>query len=587
MCCAAKLALSGPSLAAVHAPASQSALARSAQAQADGRPGEAVSILRMALAADGRNALLHLELGKALLACGRPQEALPMLDRAVALQPTSAPAWMQQGLALEQLGWHAQATEAYRRASELMPRLAEPHARLGIVLLAQEIRHEAAQSFRRAAALAPKASVGRLSTAYALLADGADDEAQQALRRVIAVEPDNAPAHVELGKLLAESGKAQEARAAFARAIRLNPRSAGHYYDLARTRRFTEADRPLLDQMLAAAQRNDLRELHRVQLELAIGKAYDDLGDPEQAMQHYVAGNKLKGQIRPLDRDLISRRVDWQIRNFTREQFAGNAASGSPDRTPLLVLGMPRSGTTLVESVLASHSHVGAGQELAFWNQRGSAIMTEGGAVPTGPAMRELAESYLATLRGISDAAHVTDKKPDNFIWAGLIHQVFPEARIVHCRRHPLDTCISILATFFGPRPDFSTEPGDLVFYYRQYERLMAHWRTTLPSNRFLELDYEALVADPKPVIRRLLDFCGLDWEEACLHPERSARRVKTASLWQVRQPIFNGSVDRWRRYEPWLGELRGLLPEHDFGPPIGGTAHVGGPQPLASDASV
>lgn len=309
---------SGPSLAAVHAPASQSALARSAQAQADGRPGEAVSILRMALAADGRNALLHLELGNALLACGRPQEALPMLDRAVALQPTSAPAWMQQGLALEQLGWHAQATGAYRRASELMPRLAEPHARLGIVLLAQEIRHEAAQSFRRAAALAPKASVGRLSTAYALLADGADDEAQQALRRVIAVEPDNAPAHVELGKLLAESGKAQEARAAFARAIRLNPRSAGHYSISARTRRFTEADRPLLDRMLAAAQRNDLRELHRVQLELAIGKAYDDLGDPEQAMQHYVAGNKLKGQIRPLDRDLISRRVDWQIRRTSR-----------------------------------------------------------------------------------------------------------------------------------------------------------------------------------------------------------------------------------------------------------------------------
>ena len=216
-----------------------------------------------------------------------------------------------------------------------------------------------------------------------------------------------------------------------------------------------------------------------------------------------------------------------------------------------------------MESVLACHSQVGAGQELAFWNQHGRSIMANG-AVPVGAAVHELADTYLAVLRSLSSAAHVTDKKPDNFVWAGLIHLAFPAARIVHCRRHPVDTCVSILANFFAARPDFSTEPGDLVFYYREYERLMAHWRATLPPDRFLEVDYEALVADPEPVIRRLLDFCGLDWEAACLHPERSARRVNTASLWQVRQPIFGGSVGRWQRYEPWLGALRALLPRTD-----------------------
>ena len=561
-------------------------MARAAQAQAAGRLGEAVAVLRQAIAADARNHGLHLELGKALLSGGRPQEALPLLDQAVALQPASARARVQQGLALEQLGWHAQAADAYRQAIELMPRLVEAHARLGIVLRVQDLRQEAAQSFRRAAELAPGTSLGRLSAAYALIAEGVDEQAQQALRRVIAVEPDNAPAHVELGKLLAEAGNAEDARAAFAKVVRLNPRAAGHYYDLARIRRLTESDRPLLEQMLAATQRTDLRELHRVQLELAIGKAYDDLGDPQQAMQHYVAGNQLKGRIRPLDRDLVSRRTNWQIDTFTRDFFAGRAGIGSPDPTPLLVIGMPRSGTTLVESVLACHSQVGAGQELAFWNQRGRAIMAEG-AVPVDAALQALGDAYLAVLRGLSAALHVTDKKPDNFVWAGLIHRTFPQARIVHCRRDPLDTCVSILANFFAPRPDFSTEPSDLVFYYRQYERLMAHWRATLPPDRFLEVDYEILVTDPEPVIRRLIDFCGLDWEASCLHPERSARRVNTASLWQVRQPIFGASVGRWRRYEPWLGELRALLPGHDFGQPIGGTACDGGPRPPARDASV
>jgi Flp pilus assembly protein TadD len=559
----AKAGTERPAPPTASSPASQAAITRAAQAMAAGRPAEAMAVLRQAIAADARNHLLHLELGKSLLACGRPQEALPMLDQAVALQPASAPARLQQGLALEQLGWHAQAADAYRQAIALMPRLAEAHARLGIVLRVQDLRKEAAQAFRRAAELGPATSLGRLSAAYALMAEGADEQAQQALRRVIAVEPNNAPAHVELGKLLAEAGDATQARAAFGKAVRLNPRAAGHYYDLARIRRLSEADRPLLDQMLAALQRTDLRELHRVQLELAVGKAWDDFDDPQQAMQHYVAGNQLKGRIRPLDRDLVARRTQWQIDTFTPAFFADRVGSGSPDRTPLLVLGMPRSGTTLVESVLACHSQVGAGQELPFWNQQGRAIMAEV-SVPGDAALRELAENYLGVLRSLSGAAHVTDKKPDNFVWAGLIHLAFPGARIVHCRRHPVDTCVSILANFFAPRPDFSTEPGDLVFYYLEYERLMAHWRATLPSDRFLEVDYEALVADPEPVIRRLIDFCGLDWEAACLHPERSARRVNTASLWQVRQPIFGGSVGRWHRYAPWLGELRALLSATD-----------------------
>jgi tetratricopeptide (TPR) repeat protein len=539
-------------------PAAAAALARAAQARAGGRMREALAALEQAIAASPHHGGLNLELGRLLLAGGRPQQALPLLEHAVALQPALADARLQQGQALEQLGWHAQATEAYRQAVALAPRQAEGHARLGIVMLVQDQRDEAAAAFRRAAALAPNTSIGRLAAAYAFLADGAADEAVAALRRVLAAEPQNAPAHVELGKLLAESGDGAGAEAAFTRALALNPRAAGHYHDRVRIRRMGEADRPLLQQMDEAARRTDVPQLHRVMLEIARGKVHDDLGEPEAAMAHYRASGELKAQMRPLDRSLVAARTDWQLRRFTPELWAGNETQRSTSAQPLLVLGMPRSGTTLVESILACHADVTAGQELPFWNQRGREWMAQD-KLPQGDDLARLAADYLGVLAGIGRTPCVTDKKPDNFVWAGLVHWVFPNARIVHCRRHPLDTCTSILATFFGPRPDFSTRADDLVFYWHEYERLMAHWRAVLPPDRFLAIDYEALASEPEPEVRRLLDFCGLAWDPACLAPERSTRRVSTASLWQVRQPISRASVGRWRRYEPWLGPLRAL----------------------------
>lgn len=499
-----------------------------------------------------------LQLGIRLLNGGRPQEALPVLERAAALQPRSAQVHFLRGRALEALGWHTEAAQAYEQAIGLAPAYAEAHAQLGVVRMVQERRPEAAASFRRAAGLAPRTRLGRLSGAYALLAENRAAEAQAALRRLTEIEPGNAPAHAELGKLLSEAGEADAARAAFLRAVELDPGRAGHYYDLVRIRRLTESDRPLLARMLEVSQRPGLPDIHRILLELALGKAYDDLGDAERAMRHYLAGNAMKSRIRPLDRGMIEQRVDWAMRVFTREFFENRAAAGSPDGTPILVLGMPRSGTTLVESILASHSRVAAGQELSYWG-RCARPMAEAGETPAAQALHDMAAGYLATLRQVSPAPHVTDKKPDNFFWIGLIHAAFPHARFVHCRRDALDTCVSVLANFFAPRPDFSTEPGDLAFYYRQYERVMAHWRAVLPAGRLLELDYESLVTEPEPSIRHLVEFCGLPWEDACLYPERSTRRINTASLWQAREPIFRGSIGRWRRFQPWLGELASL----------------------------
>jgi Sulfotransferase family len=173
-----------------------------------------------------------------------------------------------------------------------------------------------------------------------------------------------------------------------------------------------------------------------------------------------------------------------------------------------------------------------------------------------------VARHYLATLRAIApEATRVTDKSLGNFMLLGVLRCILPDATLIHCRRHPVDTALSIFTTNFDANFDFISDRSDLVFYFRQYQRLMAHWRAVLPPDRFIEIDYEALVADPEPQSRRLVAACGLDWDDACLAPHLNTRKITTASIWQARQPIYRSSVERWRRYEPWLGELRELAP--------------------------
>jgi tetratricopeptide (TPR) repeat protein len=566
VCCGAASApagqtKSGPRRAASADPAGVQLLtAQAGRALKGGRTAEALSCLGQAVSLDPGNISLHLDLGRLLLNNGRPADALGCFKRVLEFDPDQVQAQLLEGLALEHLGWFEQAAEVYQRVIVRSPRLASAHSRLGTVLLLQDKPQEAAASFRRVAKLEPRKTEGLLGRALALVAEGPAEAARSALRDVLKRDPENVTALAQLGKLLAEAGKADEAWVAFERLLGINPGAVGHYYDLVRIRSLGKSDRPLLVRMQQALARGDLHPLQRVMLELAVGKAHDDLGDPEHAMGHYLAANRLKGQIRPLDRNLITERVDWLISTFTTELMASRREhTGSQDGTPLLVIGMPRSGTTLVESVLGSHSSVGTGQELSFWSRCGRDLEASA-RVPDGDKLSDIARSYLEVLRGISDAPHVTDKKPDNFFWAGLIHLVFPRARIIHCRRHPLDISVSILGNFFAPRPDFSTEPDDLVFYYREYQRLMTHWRTVLPPDCLLEVSYEELVESPEAVIRRLLAFSGLSWEDACLYPERSERSVSTASLWQVRQPIFTGSIGRWRNYRPWLEPIMPLL---------------------------
>ena len=377
----------------------------------------------------------------------------------------------------------------------------------------------------------------------------------------MALDPGNAMAHDLLGNLLAEFGRFEEARECFQRVIAIAPLLAGSYYDLVRCRPGTREDDDLLQRMEAALDTPGLEAAQRLRLHLALGKAADDLGDYALAMQHFDAADEVRRGSTPFDSAAFPIQIDRLIARCTPELIARGPELGSGDARPVLIVGMPRSGTTLVEQIISMHPEVGAGGELHFWNERGAAWQRSGTEGNEKAFLGKAVADYLRVLREIAPkAARVTDKMPFNFLWAGLIHIALPRAIIIHCRRTSIDTALSIHQTHFHPSLAFPTGGAELVAYFRGYQRLIGHWRSVLPSDRFIEVDYEDLTREPEPVIRRIIAACGLAWNDECLRPESNPRAVKTPSKWQTRQPIYRTSVARWRRYEPWLGPLRALL---------------------------
>ena len=526
-----------------------------------GRPADAIAPLREAALLQPSDPIVQHDLGLACLEIGLVPEAIAAFQRAVASNPRYADAYFRLGIALEQLGDLGSAIVAYDRATELQPTLTEAWFRAGALVYTMGHRDEAIGCFRRAAASGPKTRFGRLGAARALLAENRDVEAERVLRKTLVLDPADALAHDLLGNLLAEFGRFEEARECFTHAVTIAPLMAGSYYDLVRCRPVTTADAVLVARMEAALATPGLEAAHRMRVHLALGKAADDLGDHALAMRHFDAADALRHGSSSFDSAAFDTEINRLIERCTPDSIARAAELGTSDTTPVLIIGMPRSGTTLVEQIVSSHPGVRAGGELNFWNERGAAWHQAGPAGTEAPFLRQAAAHYLRVLRAIGPrSARVTDKMPFNFLWAGLIHLAFPRATIIHCRRAAIDTALSIHQTLFHPGLAFPTGGAKLVAYIRSYQRLTDHWRRVLPADQFIEVEYEELTRDPEPVIRRIIAACGLAWDDACLRPERNPRAVKTPSKWQTRQPINRHSVERWRRYEPWLGALRSLL---------------------------
>jgi tetratricopeptide (TPR) repeat protein len=496
---------------------------------------------------------------------GRLPEAIPLLREIARLDPNAPQAHHDLGVTYLRCGRLRDGTDSLQRAIDLRPSFEGALRHLVDGLEPQGREAEALIACRKLSRTAEDPLDRRYYAAKVLVKEKKFDEAAKELRQLVVLSPDRTEVRLLLGQLLSDQGQFEEAVNQFSGVVLRAPSALQR---LAEAKRMTDKDRPLIDRLRAVSVQPGLDVMPQSSLQFGLGKAYDDLGDHAEAMRHYDQANRIRAASQRLDRETLAKTYDSHIRSFTAEGLARAAQQLSRppvagDDLPVFIVGLPRSGTTLAEQILSSHRDIAAGGELPFWRERVAAWRSSRIGSIDRSAVSQAADAYRALLRSLGPASRrVTDKSPSNYELLWLIRPSFPEARIIHCRRDPIDTALSIYFTNFWSRHDYAWDRSDIVFQFRQYQRLMDHWRRVLPPDRFTEVHYEALVADRETETRRLIAFLGLEWDEACLAPERNTRVVQTASVWQARQPVYKTSVERWRRYEPWLGELRELLSE-------------------------
>ena len=393
-----------------------------------------------------------------------------------------------------------------------------------------------------------------------------DDAAERELQAALALNPNYVPALLNLANLREDFGKQAQARALYERILELQPQS---YIALARyagLQKVMRADDPLVARLRAAIADPRASAADRAALGFALGKVLDSAGAFDSAFAAYTTANRDSRQSAApgtgvYDRHAHERLIDELIATF--QPGRPTAARLPQSARPLFICGMFRSGSTLAEQILAAHSRVVAGGELAFLP---SLVRSELAPFPatmatlSQPRLDELAARYLEMLARLFPSGDlITDKRPDNFLYIGLIKRLFPDARIVHTVREPLDNCLSIYFLHLDHGMSYALDLADIAHYYVQYRRLMAHWKQLYGADLF-DLDYDALVREPRPALERLTQFCGLEWEEACLSFEQSATAVKTASVWQVREPLYRRSSGRWRNYAAHIAALQKSL---------------------------
>jgi tetratricopeptide (TPR) repeat protein len=526
-----------------------------------GRHEQAPRHYENALAINPGYAEARNNLGNALQALGRSEAAIAQYEKALAIRPNYAETYNNLGNATAALERHEEAIGYYEKALALKPRYAEAHLSLGKALGALGRHEEAIANFEQALAIDPNNAEAHNLLGNLLFMLGRVEDAIMRCEAALVIQPKHVGAHNHLGIALQALGRKEEAIQAFERAIALAPRRTSGYLNLANSRRFTAED-PHFAAMLDLAQ--DVAALDvksRINLHFTLAKVFDDIGDHRESARHLLAGNSLKRQQTTYDETKVLKRFQRIREVFTRELMRDKAGLGEPSPVPVFIIGMPRSGTSLVEQILASHAKVfGAGELREMGKLAASVSGPNGSQFPeavsaiAGEQLRQLGESYVQAIRSKAPDAHrITDKMPANFFQAGLIHLALPNARIIHTRRDPRDTALSCFSMLFTGAQDHTYDLTELGRYCRAYRTLMAHWRNVLPEGVMLEVDYEEVVGNLEVQTRRILAHCGLEWDDACLAFHRTDRPVLTASVTQVRQPIYGSSVGRWQAYEDLL----------------------------------
>jgi len=462
---------------------------------------------------------------------GRVAEAETAYGRLLARWPGHADSWYNLAVLQRRAGRFEQALASYEQAlARGVSRPEEVHVNRGVIF---------SDCLRR------------------------EREALKELRAALALNPRYVPALFNLANLMTDLGEREAAAAAYEQLLAVDPQCAEGLARYADLKRVANPADPLIGRLREAIARPGATAADKASLGFALGRALDGCAAYDQAFAAFAAANRYSRESAGPNAVLYDRRrqealVDQLIATFTPER--GPYIAAGPPARPIFVCGMFRSGSTLTEQVLAGHSKVSAGGELGFISALAQKALAPFPARMADVAPAELAEhsarylSDLATL--FPDAPHVTDKRPDNFVYLGLIKRLFPGAKIINTTRDPVDNCLSVYFLHIDHSMGYALDLLDIAHYYRQYRRLMRHWKSLFGPD-ILDFDYDALVREPRPQVERLLRFCGLDWEESCLAFERVAGAVKTASVWQVREPLYQRSSGRWRNYARHLDGLR------------------------------
>lgn len=565
------------------------------------RNEEAEDVLRRAVTLDPELEQAHFQLGRALLANGKSNEADEAFERCFALNPEKGR--LAEAARLHRAGKVEEAEKLYRRVLKDNPKNVTALRLLGVIamqsghpenaeeLLSKAVRlapdftgaiidlgrlhqdqnrlAEAIECFEKAVETDPRSSHAHFLLAAALAPAARTAAAAAAYRRAIELKPEHAGAWLGLGHTLKTLGRQPEAIEAYRECIRLKPANGESWWSLANLKTYPLGDEDI-QAMESALETPDLNEQSEVNFLFALAKAWEDREDYDQAWHYYDKGNRrqrLRENYDPVQTEVNN---DAIVEVFTEEFLAVNEGLGCDDPAPIFIVGLPRSGSTLIEQILASHSQVEGTAELPYLGRVATSLnrnRADGVNYPQavrelkGPNFEALGRRYLehASLHRVEGLPRFIDKMPNNFPNVGFAQLILPRAKIIDARRHPMDSCLSCYRQLFARGQTFTYDLTEIGEYFLQYQRMMDHWHAVLPG-RVLTVQYEELVSDFDNQVRRLLDYCELPWEDACLNFHETDRPVRTASSEQVRQPIYQGAVGFWRRYEQHLDELAGVL---------------------------
>lgn len=514
---------------------------------------------------------------------GKPDLAERWFEKAIKAEPTRPTFHNNRGLALMESKRRKEAVSCFEASLEADPNFVPAMVNLGK-------GYNATSNFEGAVAILEKAIAATpdFLDAYTELANaqgelGHLDEALQALDSALDVRPDSSQLLIQKAFLLTTFGKLEDAQAIHRSMVQKNPDALAAYIAIARTKKFESYDddmqnmerlykkMPDVDytKILKGETQKEEKEDPKMNLAMALAKAFESIRAYDQSFYYYKEGNRLRRKIQFYNQAEHFLEFDQRRELFTPALLAEFANVGCQDKTPIFIVGMPRSGTTLLEQVFHSHRDVFGAGELGFLPQlvrsefkdmRSFEDRLKAGKV-TAETFRNLGAAYIEKVREIStDSPYITDKMPHNFLQAGFIKLALPNAKIIHSYRNPIDNAFAIFKQIFGNEGHpYAYDLVELGHYHNKYRELMAHWNSIFPG-QILENRYEDMVADLETQTRKVLDFCGLDWDSNCLNFHEADRAVRTASVTQVRQPIYKGSVEKWRKYEAQLQPLIRVL---------------------------